>query len=41
VTSQRGGYFITTFPGGRGGVEIVEIRAVDAEGHVVAKQTAP
>lgn len=36
VTPQQEGYFVTTFPGVQDGVRIVEIRAMDAAGHVVA-----
>ena len=36
VAGQREGYFITTFPGVRDGVHIVGIRAVTADGRVVA-----
>jgi hypothetical protein len=41
VTSQREGYFITTFPGVPDGIRIVGIRAMDAEGHLVATELIP
>jgi hypothetical protein len=36
VAPQREGFFITTFPGVRDGSRIIEVRALDADGHVVA-----
>jgi hypothetical protein len=38
VDAQRDGYFVTTFPGVRDGLAIVEIRAVDDAGTVLAAQ---
>ncbi len=35
VDAQREGYFITTFPGVEDGLDIVEIRALAPDGHVV------
>jgi hypothetical protein len=36
VTPEREGYFITTFPGVHDGARIVEVRAIDRQGHTVA-----
>ena len=38
VDAQHDGYFVTTFPGVRDGLAIVEIRAVDDAGTVVAAE---